>query len=53
MSMHLAPWQVFLEESSRLWLVFYFFGNKIRHVSWEWGFIKKLAHWHEDREVGE
>ena len=36
-----------------LWLVFYFFGNKIRHVSWEWGFIKKLAHWNEDREVGE
>ena len=36
-----------------LWLVFYFFGNRIRHVSWEWGFIRKLAHWHEDREVGE
>ncbi|KPM42917.1 hypothetical protein AK830_g3653 [Neonectria ditissima] len=35
------------------WIVFYFFGKRIRHATWEWGFIERLVHWHVDREVGE
>ncbi|KAH8688412.1 major facilitator superfamily domain-containing protein [Ilyonectria robusta] len=35
------------------WVVFYFFGKRIRHATWEWGFVEKLVHWHDDREVGE
>ncbi|KAM5349872.1 hypothetical protein ACJ41O_006377 [Fusarium nematophilum] len=35
------------------WVVLYFFGKRIRHATWHWGFIRRLAHWHEDREVGE
>jgi MFS family permease len=31
----------------------YFFGKTIRHKTWHWGFVKNLAHWDEDREVGE
>lgn len=31
----------------------YFFGKSIRHKTWRWGFVKSLAHWDEDREVGE
>jgi len=32
---------------------FYFFGKRIRHATWKWSVMKKLAHWDEDREVGE
>ncbi|KAL2417987.1 hypothetical protein ABEF95_002438 [Exophiala dermatitidis] len=32
---------------------FYYFGSHWRSASWKWGFIKRLAHWAEDREVGE
>lgn len=35
------------------WVPLYFFGGVIRHATWKWRFIQKLAHWHEDREVGE
>ncbi|KAF2195068.1 MFS general substrate transporter [Zopfia rhizophila CBS 207.26] len=35
------------------WIPLYFFGSAIRQVTWRWGFVKRLAHWHEDREVGE
>jgi hypothetical protein len=35
------------------WVVFYLLGSKIRHATWEWGFVKKLIHWDADREVGE
>ncbi|KFY88795.1 hypothetical protein V498_06655 [Pseudogymnoascus sp. VKM F-4517 (FW-2822)] len=30
----------------------YFFGKKIRHVSWNWSAVK-MVHWDDDREVGE
>ena len=30
----------------------YFFGKKIRHVSWHWK-ILSFVHWDVDREVGE
>lgn len=36
-----------------LWVVFYFFGKRIRHATWQWGFIESLVHWSADREVGE
>ncbi|KIX08807.1 uncharacterized protein Z518_03464 [Rhinocladiella mackenziei CBS 650.93] len=32
---------------------FYIFGARIRRASWRWPFIRKVAHWSEDREVGE
>ncbi|RYP00591.1 hypothetical protein DL764_006465 [Monosporascus ibericus] len=35
------------------WFPMYIFGKRIRRVTWSWGFIRRLAHWHEDREVGE
>ncbi|KAK0660583.1 Protein HOL1 [Lasiodiplodia hormozganensis] len=35
------------------WIPFYLFGKRIRHATWQWGFVKKLAHWDQDREVGE
>lgn len=34
-------------------VIFYFFGKRIRRVTWQWGYIKRLAHWDGDREVGE
>lgn len=36
-----------------MFIPFFFFGKRIRHATWHWGFVKKLAHWNEDREVGE
>ncbi|RYP29686.1 hypothetical protein DL767_006638 [Monosporascus sp. MG133] len=35
------------------WFPMYIFGRRIRRATWSWGFIRRLAHWHEDREVGE
>ncbi|KAK4234686.1 major facilitator superfamily domain-containing protein [Achaetomium macrosporum] len=35
------------------WIPMFVFGSRIRRVTWGWGFIRRLAHWHEDREVGE
>jgi len=35
------------------WLPMYVFGERIRRSTWHWAFIRRLAHWHEDREVGE
>ncbi|KAJ9130221.1 MFS general substrate transporter [Pleurostoma richardsiae] len=35
------------------WIPMYFFGKRIRRATWEWGFIRRLAHWDEDREVDE
>ncbi|KAH7133689.1 major facilitator superfamily domain-containing protein [Dactylonectria macrodidyma] len=35
------------------WVVFYFFGKRIRHATWQWGFVESLVHWNADREVGE
>ncbi|KAK4233441.1 hypothetical protein C8A03DRAFT_38848 [Achaetomium macrosporum] len=35
------------------WILIYIFGSRIRRVTWGWGFIKRLAHRHEDRVVGE
>jgi hypothetical protein len=32
---------------------FYFYGKKLRKMSWNWPIIRKLAHWDDDREVGE
>ncbi|VUC32968.1 unnamed protein product [Clonostachys rosea] len=34
-------------------VLFYTFGNKIRHATWNWGIIRRFLHWHPDREVGE
>ncbi|KAH7145363.1 major facilitator superfamily domain-containing protein [Dactylonectria estremocensis] len=31
----------------------YVYGKRIRHTTWNWGFIRNFAHWDEDREVGE
>lgn len=30
----------------------YFYGKRIRHVTWEWRVVKWVR-WNEDREVGE
>jgi hypothetical protein len=35
------------------WVPFYLWGNHIRKATWRWNFVKELAHWHDDREVGE
>ncbi|OJD34923.1 mfs transporter [Diplodia corticola] len=35
------------------WVPFYVFGKRIRHATWQWGFVRRLAHWDQDREVGE
>lgn len=35
------------------WIPFYVWGKRIRHATWQWGFVRRMAHWHEDREVGE
>lgn len=35
------------------WVPLYIFGKRIRRITWRWGFIKRFAHWDEDREVGE
>ncbi|KAH7039033.1 major facilitator superfamily domain-containing protein [Macrophomina phaseolina] len=35
------------------WIPFYIWGKRIRHATWQWGFVRRMAHWHEDREVGE
>ncbi|KAF3407416.1 hypothetical protein DPV78_000321 [Talaromyces pinophilus] len=32
---------------------FYFWGNQLRHKTWQWNFVKQLLHWNADREVGE
>lgn len=32
---------------------FYFFGRHWRRMSWNWPFIRRIAHWAADREVGE
>ncbi|KIW99564.1 uncharacterized protein Z518_11303 [Rhinocladiella mackenziei CBS 650.93] len=32
---------------------FYFFGKRLRRLTWNWGIIRALAHWDSDREVGE
>jgi hypothetical protein len=36
-----------------LWIPFYMFGKKLRHATWNWSHVRLLAHWSEDREVGE
>lgn len=36
-----------------LFVVFYFFGKRIRTYTWNWGLIRKFVHWNEDREIGE
>jgi hypothetical protein len=36
-----------------LWVPMFFFGKRIRQRSWQWPFVRRLAHWAEDREVGE
>ncbi|KAI0409720.1 major facilitator superfamily domain-containing protein [Xylaria palmicola] len=35
-----------------LWIPFYFWGDHIRHQSWEWKLVSYI-HWTRDREVGE
>lgn len=32
---------------------FFFWGKKIRRVSWQWALVRKFVHWDIDREVGE
>ncbi|KAH6957397.1 major facilitator superfamily domain-containing protein [Fusarium avenaceum] len=36
-----------------MWIPMYIWGGRIRQVTWGWSFIRRLAHWHQDREVGE
>lgn len=33
--------------------IFFFFGKSIRRYTWHWGYVRRLAHWSDDREVGE
>ncbi|KAH7023400.1 major facilitator superfamily domain-containing protein [Ilyonectria destructans] len=35
-----------------MWVPFYLWGKKIRHVTWHWPLISYI-HWDDDREVGE
>ncbi|KAM5351598.1 hypothetical protein ACJ41O_004321 [Fusarium nematophilum] len=35
-----------------LWIPFYVWGKKIRHVTWNWPLVSYI-HWDDDREVGE
>jgi hypothetical protein len=34
------------------WIPLFFWGKKIRHVTWQWRVISYI-HWSDDREVGE
>ncbi|KAJ6060517.1 uncharacterized protein N7446_000797 [Penicillium canescens] len=34
-------------------VIFYFWGKKIRHKTWDWRVMQKYGRWDEDREVGE
>jgi hypothetical protein len=34
-------------------VIFYFWGKKIRHKTWDWWVMQKYGRWDEDREVGE
>jgi len=36
-----------------MWVPMYVFGRRIREASWNWAFVRRLAHWDDDREVGE
>ncbi|KAM0327035.1 hypothetical protein ACHAQA_006158 [Verticillium albo-atrum] len=36
-----------------LWVPFYIFGSRLKRWSWNWSLVASLAHWSEDREVGE
>ncbi|KAJ4127466.1 hypothetical protein NW765_015945, partial [Fusarium oxysporum] len=31
----------------------FIYGKRIRNTTWRWKVIRSLAHWEEDREVGE
>lgn len=31
----------------------YFYGDRLRTSSWEWGHIRRYLYWNIDREVGE
>ncbi|ENH66404.1 hypothetical protein FOC1_g10002430 [Fusarium oxysporum f. sp. cubense race 1] len=35
------------------WIPMYIWGQRIRHATWNWGYIEKFVHWNVDREVGE
>lgn len=35
------------------WVPIYIWGRRIRHATWNWGYIEKFVHWNVDREVGE
>lgn len=35
-----------------LWIPLFFFGKKIRHVTWNWPVLSYIQ-WEDDREVGE
>ncbi|KAH7162693.1 major facilitator superfamily domain-containing protein [Dactylonectria estremocensis] len=35
-----------------MWVPFYFWGKRIRHITWHWPLISYI-HWDDDREVGE
>lgn len=36
-----------------LWVPLYVWGKKIRHLTWNWKITRSVAHWGQDREVGE
>lgn len=31
----------------------YFFGKRLRTLTWRWGVTRRFVHWKLDREVGE
>ncbi|RBR15269.1 hypothetical protein FVER53590_03484 [Fusarium verticillioides] len=33
------------------WVPIYIWGRRIRHATWNWGYIEKFVHWNVDREV--
>ncbi|KAF5642015.1 transcription factor Pig1p [Fusarium sp. NRRL 52700] len=32
------------------WVPIYFWGRRIRHATWNWGYIENFVHWNVDRE---
>ncbi|KAJ9131793.1 Major facilitator superfamily domain, general substrate transporter [Pleurostoma richardsiae] len=53
---YITVFSIFAGVSAAVFLstaIFYFWGVKLRHVSWKWLWVRKFLHWHADREVGE
>ncbi|KAF2188553.1 hypothetical protein K469DRAFT_724490 [Zopfia rhizophila CBS 207.26] len=47
------PWPASSVLSFSVTIPAFFWGKRIRHPAWQWGWVKRSVHWNVDREVGE